>query len=198
MSTGNPQFIPKPALPNVSEKIKSAQEIKLQALRQEIEGWKDRLEQGIDEGIKETVVMLNAFEFPTVQSCEGHIDPKIHTEEYSPAMAPWVMIYPQEPDQENWEDSDELRKKVTEESEKYLSKIVSLLDEFYNGQEVPNDVKLTTDQIAYGFRIQSGGMKSLENPNDKSQQEKAVRYKEEMKRFTEFLKSKFLSRREEV
>jgi hypothetical protein len=109
-------------------------------------------------------------------------------------MAPWVEIYPEEPEQEDWIHDDELRKRVTEESRRYFSEIVHLLNEFYNGQEVPDDVKLTTGKIAYGFRVQSGGLESLTNPNDKDQREKAKQYQEEMKRFTLFLKAKFLNK----
>lgn len=161
----------------------------LDTIRKKLEKVTDVVGHPIEQGIKETVVMFNAFELPTTQSCEGHIDS--HTEEYHPAMAPWVEIYPEEPKQENWFDNDELRIKVETESDGYLAKVTSLLDEFYRNQKVPDDVKLTASPIAYGFRVQSSGLESLKDPGDENQREKAKRYKEEMERFTAFLRNKF-------
>lgn len=163
---------------------------KLDVIRKELEKVTDALGHPIEQGILETTVMLNAFELLTTASCEGHIDS--HTEEYHPAMAPWVEIYPQEPEKEGWQYDDELRKKVEVESDEYLAKVMSLLDEFYLNHNVSPDIRLITDPIAYGFRVQSSGLENLKDPNDTNQQEKANKYKKEMEMFTEFLENKFL------
>lgn len=182
MNLENPNLSPESPSLNLKEE-------KLKEIRKKLEKVTDTVGHPIEQGIKETVVMFNAFELPTTQSCEGHIDS--HTEEYSPAMAPWVEIYPEEPEQENWFDNDELRIKIETESDGYLAKVTSLLDEFYRNQKVPDDVRLMTSPIAYGFRVQSGGLESLKDPNDQNQREKSKRYKEEMERFTAFLRNKF-------
>ncbi len=190
MSTGNPQFHPNLSSSNVNESFKSAQKIKWAQKLKEIEKITDGLGKGIEEGIEETVVAFNIHGIPTSQSCEGHVD--LHTEDYQPAMAPWVEIYPEEPEQEGWQHNDQLREKVEIESDRYLAKVTNFLREFYANQQVPADVKLVIDPIAYGFRVQSKGLEDLKDPNDKDQQEKAKKYKEEMERFTSFLKEKFL------
>ena len=59
-------------------------EEKLARIREDIENWADMNGKGIDESIKETVIMLSALDMPTSQSCEGHIE--------SGTSAPWVGI----------------------------------------------------------------------------------------------------------
>lgn len=68
-------------------------EAKLERIRKKVETWTDAEGLGIDKGIKETVVILNALDMPTVQSCEGHI--KEGGRPY-----PWVRIEaPNEPEE---------------------------------------------------------------------------------------------------
>ena len=165
-------------------------EKKLDIIRKKVEKITDELGKPVEPGIKETVVMFNAFGLPTTGSCEGHIDS--HKEGYSPEMAPWIEILPQEPEQEDWKNDNKLREKVREENKKHLSKIVDLLNEFYKNQEVPDDIKLVIDHMDYGFKVQSSGLEGLKDPNDKGQQERAIEYKREMEKFTAFLKEKFL------
>lgn len=74
MSTGNPQFSPKPASPDVVEKIKSAQEVRWEQKRAEVEKRTDALGMEIDEGIKDAVIAFNVNGIPTSQSCEGHFE----------------------------------------------------------------------------------------------------------------------------
>jgi len=66
--------------------------LKLDRIRWEVESWVDANGMGIDRNIKETVIMLNALDLPTSQSCEGHIDSGI--------PVPWVRIEaPDEPEE---------------------------------------------------------------------------------------------------
>lgn len=61
---------------------------------------------GIDEKIKDTVVVFNLMGLPTGQSCEGHLDSGI--------PAPWVRIEaPNEPD-ERFINQNEIFKKVAD------------------------------------------------------------------------------------
>ncbi len=44
------------------------------AMEKDVELWVDALGEGLDEGIKNTVIVLNLLGFKTSQSCEGHLD----------------------------------------------------------------------------------------------------------------------------
>ena len=65
---------------------------KVERLRQELLGTADAENKGIDPGIFETVLYLNALDLPTTQSCEGH------AEEGRGRPFPWVRFEaPDEP-----------------------------------------------------------------------------------------------------
>lgn len=55
------------------ENEQQEKELKLEEIRQKVEGWADALGKGIDDNIKETVTMFTANELPTSDSCEGHV-----------------------------------------------------------------------------------------------------------------------------
>ncbi len=175
-----------------SEAKRVEQEKKLQDIREVIEKTTDAIEHPIEAGIKDSVILLSAFGLRTSQSCGGHPD-EPRSEERAPARAPWVEIYPKEPDQEAWYENEELRKEVEAESLGYRTKALNLFAEFYQDRAVPNEVRLGLSPIAYGFRIQSNGLDSLESLPDQQQTEKGQLYKKEMEDFTEFLKKKFLA-----
>ncbi len=59
---------------NQKTEEKREKEDKLGEIKQEVESIGDRLGRGVDENIKETVVMFKASELPTSDSCEGHIE----------------------------------------------------------------------------------------------------------------------------
>ncbi|MCX6713706.1 MAG: hypothetical protein NTV48_01205 [Candidatus Vogelbacteria bacterium] len=174
-----------------SEVKRAEQEKKLQDIREAIEKTTDAIGHPIEGGIKESVVILSAFGLRTSQSCGGHPD-EPRSEERAPSRAPWVEIYPKEPDQKDWYENEELRKEVEAESLDYRAKALNLFDEFYQDKTVPNDVMLGLSPIAYGFRIQSNGLDSLEGLADQQRTEKGQLYEKEMEDFTEFLKRKFL------
>lgn len=79
----------------------------LKRIRREVNEIRDAEGAPIDPGIKETVVMLKAFDFSTVASCEGHpVKGKI--------SAPWVEISaPNEPE-ERVEGEKEIYKKIAQ------------------------------------------------------------------------------------
>lgn len=52
------------------------------SVAKEVDSWVDGLGYPIDQGIKETVIVLNLLGFPTRQSCEGHLN---HGE-----ASPWI------------------------------------------------------------------------------------------------------------
>ncbi len=47
---------------------------KIEQIKLDVEKCVDKLGKGIDEGIKDTVIFLNALDLPTSDSCEGHIE----------------------------------------------------------------------------------------------------------------------------
>lgn len=53
---------------------RASQELKWQAMEEEVSQWGDGMGLGLDEGVKETVAALNLLGFVTRQSCEGHMD----------------------------------------------------------------------------------------------------------------------------
>jgi len=78
------------------ESVRAEKEAKLQSIRQEVDSWGDRLGEGVDEGIKETVAVYNAMELPTSASCEGHFG----SESEHGFPAPWVEV--EAPDKPQW------------------------------------------------------------------------------------------------
>lgn len=80
----------------------------LRHIRKEIDETGDALGKPIDEGIKETVVFLNALGIPTASSCEGHTD----------WGAPWPHIGVEAPNEpkERWENQNSI---FQETAEKY-------------------------------------------------------------------------------
>ncbi|MCX6737936.1 MAG: hypothetical protein NTY11_00760 [Candidatus Parcubacteria bacterium] len=160
---------------------------KLKDIRERIEGITDKLGKPIEQGIKETVVMLNAFDIKTSQSCEGHFEEDQKT-------APWVLIHPEEPQTDGWWGDEGLREKVVKESQGMRKKSMDLLAEFYKDRKVPYDAIIGFKGVGYGFKIQSIGADIFETLDPKGQQEKLSAYKKEMGEFTAFLGKKYQGR----
>ena len=152
MSTGNPQFNPKPSLPNISEKLKSEQEIQWGKKLAEVNELADRLGKGVDEKIKETVVAFLVHEFTTSSSCEGHMAEEGENQHGLPY--PWVEVYAPEP--EGWRDAKGERKKQLDrewsvENFKQQQKMMAFLEEFYQKRETLFDARLAFDRVgAFG------------------------------------------------
>lgn len=170
----------------------------------------DRLGKPIDAGIFDTVVALNLLTIHTTQSCEGHLDHGI--------AAPWVEINPPEtaelkalriqmnqlvnrietleqeerPDEELaplYQAYQRLDKEARRPQLEELQKVMRLLAEFYQNQQVTYDRLLTIR----GNRIeaQSTPFQAIIAPEERSQ--KLLAYQTEMKAFTTFLKNKYLA-----
>jgi len=60
--------------PNNTDNTNPAKKLKLEKVKAEVEGFKDALNLGMDEGIKDTVIYLKALGYNTSQSCEGHLE----------------------------------------------------------------------------------------------------------------------------
>lgn len=101
---------------------------------------------GIDKKIKKTVSYLNILGIPTTGSCEGHVD--------HGSPAPWIKVtIPHEPKATNtttyqkWQDNNK----------KILRKVSDLFDKFYEGRNVPRDIRLVIKTANSGFWIHNGG-----------------------------------------
>lgn len=175
-----------PELGHNPEAERSEKRKRWEALEAEIEQITDRLGKGIDPEIKQSVVALKAFEFPTSQSCEGHLEGE-HGSSF-----PWVEIYAPAP--EGWREGDEKKKEWKEQNLREQQKMIGLMEEFYKDRDPNFDARLSFDRIGAfgGFRIQSLGANTMELLSSEQIQEKHKNYRKEMQDFTEFLKQKFL------
>lgn len=194
MSTGNPQFSPRPF---------SRQEIQWEKMRAEVEEMADVLGEGIDEGIKETVIAFNVNGIPTSQSCEGHFeDGSDHG-----FPVPWVTVSAPNKPELRYKGEEETPEYRTwyEENKKLFTKVEALLKEFYAGRSVPEEIRIIIDKMDNVFDVHNGGKFYI--PNDRKErlqteltEEERQRIPEvlkncqkEMQDFAEFLKKKYFS-----
>lgn len=170
-----------------------AKEQKLEEIRNKFKRTTDSLELEIDPGIFETVVILNALDFPTSQSCEGHLEER---EGGHPLKAPWVEIY-FEPKEKNWLEDEKLKAEVTQKNLQYQKRMIEYLDEFYQDYHPHFDSLINIERVGIygGFRIQSNGTHLVEVLPSEEQKEKLKTYRQEMDRFTQFLKEKYFRKR---
>ena len=159
-----------------------AAEEELKKIRERVDKMADALGKPVEEGIKETVTMLNAFDLITSGSCQGHL---------GRGIGPWVEIYPRVPKVEKWYDDEKLREKVIKQ-ENYLSrKAIDLLTLFYEKRKVSFDAMLGFRGIGYGFRIQSHGAEIIGTFEKDEGKNKMKQYRKEMKDFTKFLRKNY-------
>jgi hypothetical protein len=161
---------------------KEVVEEELRKIKEKVDKMVDNLGMYVDEGIKETVVMMNAFGLRTSQSCEGHLDKQI---------APWVGICPRIPKAKEWYENEALREKVKRQRNYYAKKAINLLNLFYRERKVPFDAMLGLARVGYGFRIQSNGAEIIGTYERREQAKKFEHYKKEMEDFTKFLKENY-------
>lgn len=182
-------------IPNNSMIIEK--EAKLEEIRKKANECVDKLDEKIDEGIKESIVMLGAFDINTTASCEGHIDHGIG--------GPYIDI--------EAKDVQELNKRLEEisgnkkEEEKIVSdiekknleerkKLMPFLDEFYKDRNVPYSDRLVVQSKARGWsRIESQGVDLQVIETNDIKKENLSRYQKEMQEFTKFLKDKYFEYR---
>ena len=150
----------------------------------EIETIGDGRGHGIDEGIKKPIIGLMSFDFPTSQSCEGHLD-------QSGTPFPWVQIMADEPEQ--YDHPPETNPKWIALNQIQRDKMVLLLEEFYTNRNTTPDAKIIMDDIGnYGtFRLQSQGGSEIEDLPKSGLVDKYSLYVSEMEDFGAFLKEKF-------
>lgn len=168
-------------------------ETQIEEIRCNVSKIEDGLGMPIDEGIKDTVVYLQALDFPTSQSCEGHRTGEDGEESY---RSPFVEVYPKVPEEDDWYDDEGLRNIVIARSEALKARAENLLEEYYKAspKEDAND-KLTLWQIAYGWRFEPLGTEELSGLNEDKANILLQKQQEEMKKFTQYLEKRFYATR---
>lgn len=174
----------------------------------------DKLGCSIDEGILETVIVLNLLGLRTTQSCEGHLDRAV--------AAPWVDIEP--PTTNEWEDlwiesdkaffaskklreqngpkpeikalfdkSKNLLKQARKPTLELAQKLMTILDEYYRDRYVVYDRRITIIRMHRGARLESIGAYTQDINTHLVKKQKLKEYQDEMKEFTEFLKKMYFN-----
>ncbi len=92
----------------IPQVVDNEKENKLQTMRQKVESWGDSLGSGIDNEIKETVVLFNVMDIPTSSSCGGHFE---NGEEHG-YFVPWVEVSALNEPKWRFENDEEIYKKV--------------------------------------------------------------------------------------
>lgn len=159
----------------------------------------------IDAEILETVVVLNAAGFQTVQSCGGHPTGK------RGLIMPWVditsasndlfeqdkqlgeqVMAAYEASEPYWREYAAHRLQVQREIRKAQGRVcrnlLHHLDQFYAERAARADVRLVIQVGAYLRLLSQGAICFLED-EPSIQQRKLQEYRDEMSAFTEFLKS---------
>ncbi len=166
---------------------REAKKSNLELIARRVDKETDGIGREIDPGIKETVVMFNAFGLKTVQSCEGG-----PLEDHG-RQTPWVSFGPEDPPIKNWQKDDKLVEKQWQKTFEMRSKAFVLLNEFYKDRRVAYDQQLIIDDgPEHMRRIENQGMHEFENFSSDEQNVKKKLYKREMEAFTEFLRQKYL------
>ncbi len=144
----------------------------------------DALGKGVDEGIKDIVIALRVFGFPTAASCEGHFA--------WGDLYPWVRINIPEQDQEHVTKPDsETKERWRKQNLAYAQQLIQLLGEFYEQHHAPFDVALSLEYMGWGrFFLQSTGSAILSLLPEQEQHEKQLLYRQELKAFADFLHNK--------
>jgi len=134
----------------------------------------DKLGKGVDKGIRETVVGLNALGINTSSSCEGHLN--------WGTGAPYIDI------EANNKGPAKLKKNV-KRNQREIQKVLLLLDKFYNNHKAPFDRRLTIQAWGWSIgRLESQGVAVLDALPKAAKAKKLKEYQKEMTSFGKFLK----------
>lgn len=157
----------------------------------------DKLGRGLDPGIRDTVIALNALGIHTAQSCEGHLD---HGRPY-----PWVTIHSDEAKclfeqsgaafaRASPEEGRMLKHRAEEAQAQSQQLLLALLADFYAQRHVDYDRILIVYMRYPGTSIlESQGAASLIGQPYKVQAQKLAEYQDEMQSFAAFLKEEYFS-----
>jgi hypothetical protein len=159
----------------------------LSTIRAEIDSLTDRIGTPVDEGVKNLVVLLNAYGCRTSGSCEGHAD-----RDYS---LPYIDVGPETP--RNYQvvgRNQDLKRRLESSADKMKSKVGELLGLFYEGRSVSDEAKLSIDAYPTGLRIQPAGTDRIESLGITEEKEHLFKLcQEEVQEFGKFLEKQFLT-----
>jgi hypothetical protein len=159
-----------------------------QTARENVELLVDKLGKGIDEGIKDTIAILNAMNFHTTSSCSGHI-------EKDSFAIPYVEFYTPAPD--GWKMDPDKQALWAKNNLKQQEKLIPLINEFNNRSNRHTHVELKLSRIGIfgGFRLVAEIAGSESSPKIVTEIIKIIEvYQKEILDFTEFLKLRFLNK----
>lgn len=159
-------------------------------LEQRVNELADKLGLGIDEGIKETVVALQAHGLETAQSCEGHDD--------RGQALPYVLVEAEEPD--GWQNNEKLKRQWRAENERLAERLADLVEQWYTaraerGETVDPEARLEPHpQGIFGaVRLEPRSQERMTRLSPERRVASAGPYREEMHHFSAFLHERFLS-----
>jgi hypothetical protein len=197
--------------PEMEGKTREQKEQRWQEMAARVDKLTDRLGNPVDEGIKETVIILNLLGFPTTMSCEGHAERAVG--------GPWVDMRPEglEALRAQWDQAEracqtareekrpqeemdrlyqalrEARKEMETPVFQLAGRLMAYLIEFYQERMVPHDRRLILHNFLAAFRLQSHGVFLQEIADVAQREAKLLEYQEEMRAFTTFLKAHYFT-----
>lgn len=194
----------------------SSKEQQWQQMAERIARVTDGLGKGVDNGIKDTVIVLNLLRIHTTASCEGHLE--------WGTCAPWVDIdvsglheedqryltamkdaqkqresgqLPKEEVRQLFAEVHQLRKEAKQKHLEERRKVIPYLTAFYQTHVVAYDRQLIVWGLGLGTtRIESLGADFQEVTPLETRLQKLEEYQEEMRAFTEFLREIWLAKNE--
>ncbi len=196
-----------------------------ESLRKEVETWTDGLGLPIDEGIKETVIVLNLLGLKTYQSCEGHLGEgdsapwvtfvvdtpekgKLIADSYAlmerekevqsalaakyPELTYWERMERFEDDflVPLWDEQHRIREEIEKVDGQFLHPLHLYLEEFYEKRQSSYDQRLMIEGSYEIYSLMSVGATRQILRTEEQKEQKLLDYQEEMRAFTEFLRTK--------
>mgnify|MGYP003395007216 CR=1 FL=1 len=169
-----------PEEPSLQQDLERQNKIdRLNEIRKNVDEIVDLLGHPIEEGIKPTVVILNALGLRTTQSCEGEMDRWM--------AGPFVDIGPELPAGNEWKRDKEQLPLVRHEILLMRAKLNIFLNMFYSQHKADYDTTLQHIELGHDFRLQSNASELIAVLPPEQQKEALQKYQEEMRVFTEFL-----------
>lgn len=155
----------------------------------------------MEEGIMDTVVVMNLLGINTMESCEGHVDKEKPYPSVIFGSKKHSQFYSKEVNEINTKyrnvkgDSPEYRElleSTKEESSNLKNKVQILLDEFYSGKEwSPYHYGISVFTKDSMYILAPVGLENTENNSIENKRTILDLSRKEMNNFTEFLKNKF-------
>src|SRR5258707_3300805 len=203
-----------------SKQSVSASEQRYQAMHKRVATFRDKLDNAVDSGIFESVVLLNLLEISTLQSCEGHLD---HGSPY-----PWVTVIDEEHSRlfnHMWMRVCKLEeqakaKRTADAYDRYFSadvqlrlmiarceqesrlhrRLTSLLDTFYEHSIHLSPFRLVVKRFKSSemYRLEPGFAEIPKDLPDEFKPDYLERAQAEMQAFTAFLKERFFAQHDSI